>query len=176
MHTSFSKILFILTMLIIILFLVLQAKVRENIGFSDDNFIRTITISYKSFLKCSINVLLSDSDTESSLFGISCSTNYYFSIMTILLLLSYFLSEALRYSYFLCKPFMFVILRLVITVILIISLPEIISKYIVLEFILEFRLVSLFYSMLLIPLRFILLETLSIFGLALVQNSDLVLI
>ena len=176
MQASFYKISFIIQVIILILFLVLHAKIQEHFGFSDDNFIRMIIISYESFLKCNIQLLIPNSESGMNLFSITCSTDYYICITSILLLLSYFIFEALHYSHFLCKPFIFIILRLVITIILIINLPENISKYIVLEFILEFRLVSLFYSMLLIPLRFIISESVSILGLVPTQNSGLVLI
>jgi hypothetical protein len=64
----------------------------------------------------------------------------------------------------------------IITIIFIISLPETVSKCIVLEFILEFRLVSLFYGILFIILKLILSESLSIFGIVPTQASGPVLI
>jgi len=176
MQAGIYKISSIVPVLVLIIFLLLHAKKHENIRFLDDNFIRMIRISYERFLTCDIQLLVPDSESEMNLFSIKCNTDYYISIMTILLFLSYIIYKVLCYTHFICKPFIFVILRVIITIILIISLPETVSKCIVLEFILEFRLVSLFYGFLFIILRLILSESLSIFGMVPTQTSGPVLI
>jgi len=161
MEIILYRISIIIAVVTLFMYLLLNIHVHEYVYFSDIGIVMMIFINHRDYLKCNLEMIISELEFIVYVDHVSCTSNNHTFTIFVLLSLSFFAYKALGYSHFLCKPLMFFILQSFLSIIIIISFPENISKTMIMMLLLEFQLVNLFYNTILVTLQIIIVKIFS---------------